>query len=187
MRNIHLAVLIHGLHGNPSNLAQCEIELVKAHQEKKTRAGQANNHEDLDLEVFIPSTFPGSMTFDGVELLAIRVAEELDAKIDRIWSQGGEVKAISIVSPSFIYSTFAEQSHLIQRSCYTQMGYSLGGCEFTKPATQPRTLAHLLPVICAVIARYLIALLDSRTPSFFEKHKPVHFSTIATPVSPAVH
>ena len=97
MRNVHLAVLIHGLHGNPGNLAQCEIELVKAHQEKRSQTKQTDG-EDLDLEVFIPSTFPGTLTFDGVELLAIRVADELDAKIERISSQGGDVKAISIVS-----------------------------------------------------------------------------------------
>jgi len=34
-----------------------------------------------------------------------------------------------------------------------------------------------------VVARYLVGLLHSRTPSFFEKHHPVSFSTIATPVS----
>lgn len=38
--------------------------------------------------------------------------------------------------------------------------------------------------VIEVIARYLITLLDSRTPSFFEKHEPIHFSTIATPVCP---
>ncbi|KAG7562260.1 hypothetical protein FFLO_02346 [Filobasidium floriforme] len=134
MPDIHLAVLIHGLHGNPGNLAQCEIELVKAHQEKRSQSKQGNG-SDLDLQVFIPSTFPGTLTFDGVELLAIRVADELDKKIERIGSQGGDVKAITI------------------------MGYSLGG----------------------LIARYLITLLDSRTPSFFERHEPIHFSTIATP------
>jgi hypothetical protein len=34
-----------------------------------------------------------------------------------------------------------------------------------------------------VVARYLVGLLHSRTPSFFETHHPVSFSTIATPVS----
>ena len=34
-----------------------------------------------------------------------------------------------------------------------------------------------------VVARYLVGLLHSRTPSFFEQHHPVSFSTIATPVS----
>jgi hypothetical protein len=97
MRNVHLAILIHGLHGNPGNLAQCEFELVKAYRDQRGE-GKREASDDLELEVFIPSTFPGSMTFDGIEILATRVAEELDAKIERIWSQGGEVKAISIVS-----------------------------------------------------------------------------------------
>ena len=97
MRNVHLAVLIHGLHGNPGNLAQCEFELVKAYRYQRSE-GKREANDDLELEVFIPSTFPGTLTFDGIEILATRVAEELDAKIERIRSQGGEVKAISIVS-----------------------------------------------------------------------------------------
>lgn len=97
MRNVHLAVLIHGLHGNPGNLAQCEFELVKAYRDQRSE-GKREANDDLELEVFIPSTFPGTLTFDGIEILATRVAEELDAKIERIRSQGGEVKAISIVS-----------------------------------------------------------------------------------------
>ncbi len=34
-----------------------------------------------------------------------------------------------------------------------------------------------------VIARYLVGLLDHRSPSFFERYQPVSFSTAATPVS----
>lgn len=34
-----------------------------------------------------------------------------------------------------------------------------------------------------VIARYLVGILHSRTPSFFDLHRPVSFSTTATPVS----
>jgi len=44
-------------------------------------------------------------------------------------------------------------------SRFSVMGYSLGG----------------------LVARYLIGFLHARTPSFLDKHRPVSFSTIATP------
>lgn len=34
---------------------------------------------------------------------------------------------------------------------------------------------------CAVIARYVIGLLHSRDPSFFTKHRPINFTTLASP------
>lgn len=36
-----------------------------------------------------------------------------------------------------------------------------------------------------VVARYLIGLLHSRSPSFFDTHKPISFSTLSSPVSPS--
>lgn len=35
--------------------------------------------------------------------------------------------------------------------------------------------------LTAVVARYLVGLLEARTPSFFDAHKPVSLTTIATP------
>lgn len=35
-----------------------------------------------------------------------------------------------------------------------------------------------------VVARYLVGLLHSRSPSFFHLHKPVAFSTLSSPVRP---
>jgi hypothetical protein len=32
-----------------------------------------------------------------------------------------------------------------------------------------------------VVARYLVGLLEAREPSFFDKHVPVSFTTVATP------
>lgn len=56
------------------------------------------------------------------------------------------------------------------------MGYSLGGREFNYPSIAQTSLTDSV----AVVARYLIGLL-SATPSFFQKHKPYSFTTIATP------
>ena len=106
MRQVHLAVLIHGLHGNPGNMAECKAELVKAFEARKSQPGGGGGglppHQDL--EVFVPSTFTGGLTFDGIEILALRVAEELDAKMERLSSQGLTVDGFSIVSCCLPYS-----------------------------------------------------------------------------------
>jgi hypothetical protein len=57
------------------------------------------------------------------------------------------------------------------------MGYSLGGCR------SPQTIPRIQRADEQVVGRYLVGLLQSRTPSFFEKHRPGTFSTFATPVS----
>lgn len=62
---------------------------------------------------------------------------------------------------------------------FSVMGYSVGGREcalYYLPTVVPLTIARL-----SVIARYLIGLLHSRDPSFFVKHRPVNFTTLATP------
>lgn len=41
-----------------------------------------------------------------------------------------------------------------------------------------------LMMMFLVVARYLIGLLHSRSPSFFDTHKPISFSTLSSPVSP---
>jgi hypothetical protein len=57
------------------------------------------------------------------------------------------------------------------------MGYSLGGCR------SPQAILTIQGANKQVVGRYLIGLLQSRTPSFFEKYRPGTFSTFATPVS----
>jgi hypothetical protein len=56
------------------------------------------------------------------------------------------------------------------------MGYSLGGCR------SPQAILTIQGADKQVVGRYLIGLLQSRTPSFFEKYRPGTFSTFATPV-----
>ncbi len=40
---------------------------------------------------------------------------------------------------------------------------------------------RLIPATSPVVARYLLGLLHSRSPSFFTLHRPYSFATIATP------
>ncbi|ORX34429.1 putative serine esterase-domain-containing protein [Kockovaella imperatae] len=76
-----------------------------------------------------------TLTYDGVDVNASRVAWEVDEKISELEALGTKVTRFSV------------------------LGYSLGG----------------------VIARYLVGLLHSRSPSFFEAHRPVSFTTVACP------
>lgn len=91
--------------------------------------------------MLVPGSFPGSLTYDGIEVLAARVAKEIDQEILRL------------ETPDLGSNEKAVVTH------FSVMGYSLGG----------------------LIARYLIALLHSRSPSFFANITPASFSTIATP------
>ncbi|KAI5479229.1 lipid particle protein [Pseudohyphozyma bogoriensis] len=90
---------------------------------------------DVRFVVLSASMNEDTRTYDGIDICAERVVEEIDSEIARIEEEGGEVTRFSIV------------------------GYSLGG----------------------LVARYVLGLLESRTPSFFSKVRPVNFTTFASP------
>ncbi|WVQ77408.1 hypothetical protein IAR50_007093 [Cryptococcus sp. DSM 104548] len=148
MRSTHLIILIHGLYGDIHNLHAVKAELLaladpqsssstsRDFEQTLDKAGSQNNQDsDLETVVYLPKTIPGAKTWDGIDVCAARVAEEVDQEIERLQDEGRDVVGFSV------------------------MGYSLGG----------------------LIARYLIGLLHARQPSFFARHKPVSFSTAATP------
>lgn len=74
MRPVHLAILIHGLQGNPGNVAQAKIELIKAHEAYESTQKEEDR---LQLVVCDPKGLSGVLTFDGIELGAVRVAQEV--------------------------------------------------------------------------------------------------------------
>jgi hypothetical protein len=83
------------------------------------------------------------------------VAREIEKEVARIEKDGSHVREFSV------------------------RGYSVGGREYASVPTYnelPLTIAYP-----PVIARYLIGLLHSRDPSFLVKHRPVNFTTLATP------
>ena len=107
---VHLIVLIHGLYGNPNNLA-----VVKEELERADRRNRGDEDEDevedllelspttttiengLELKILICKSFTGSHTWDGIDVNAHKAAGELDAEIERIQQEGKVVEVFSVV------------------------------------------------------------------------------------------
>lgn len=67
---------------------------------------------------------------------------------------------------------------------FSVTGYSLGGRECLLFTLVFWRVLFFSWWWFLVVARYLIGLLHSRSPSFFDTHKPISFSTLSSPVSP---
>ncbi|GAA5899247.1 lipase ROG1 family protein [Sporobolomyces salmoneus] len=126
----HLVTLIHGLWGNTSHIRYLEESLLKHHASARSKDGNG-----VELVVLNAKMNEFTNTYDGIDLCAERVLNEIDEEVQRIEKEGGKVERFSIV------------------------GYSLGG----------------------LVARYVLGLLDSRSPSFFDAVEPVNFTTFASP------
>ena len=85
------------------------------------------------LHILVAETNSNTFTYDGIDLGAERVTQEIETYVEGLEKNGSEIKKLSIV------------------------GYSLGG----------------------LVARYIIGLLYSK--GWFERMKPVNFTTFATP------
>jgi len=196
---VHLILLIHGLYGSPKNLSTTAEELHKAalagsgRYESSSTSLQAKTEAEPELEgsdrqleqdevvVHIAKSFTGSHTWDGIDVNAEKAAKELDVEIEKLEGVGKRVDRISI------------------------MGYSLGGRElvvfllvlgllagFCSPLlactdstdwtdwTDRCSWTTQEPSLIPVVARYLAGLLSARE-GFFKRHRPVSFSTAATP------
>ncbi|WVR04162.1 hypothetical protein IAU60_001161 [Kwoniella sp. DSM 27419] len=159
---VHLIILIHGLYGSTLNLAAVEQELLALAGSTGSQQGDSADtsnrvevakrppgipqsaassseatdrpKKSLETVVYLPRCIKGARTWDGVDVCAQRIAEEVDKEIERLHEEDKDVTGFSV------------------------MGYSMGG----------------------LYARYLIGILHARR-SFFARHKPVSFSTAATP------
>ena len=107
---VHLIVLIHGLYGNPNNLA-----VVKEELERADRRNRGDEDEDevedlldlspttttiengLELKILICKSFTGSHTWDGIDVNAHKAAGEVDSEIERIQQEGKVVEVFSVV------------------------------------------------------------------------------------------
>ncbi|WVW79800.1 hypothetical protein I302_101770 [Kwoniella bestiolae CBS 10118] len=141
MQPVHLIILTHGLYGSSLNLAAVKEELVNLSTPdiplSPSTSTSASNSSDRAIEtvIYLPEGIKGARTWDGIDVCAYRIVEEIDREIERLEDEGKDVVGFSV------------------------MGYSLGG----------------------LISRYIIGILHSRQPSFFLRHKPISFSTAATP------
>ncbi|GAA5917934.1 hypothetical protein JCM6882_004130 [Rhodosporidiobolus microsporus] len=124
----HILAIHCGLWGNPTHVDYLREAALAA-------AAKSGGDSKLVVLNAKSNAVDWTWTYDGIDVCADRVVEEIDAEIKRIEADGGTVDKFSMV------------------------GYSLGG----------------------LVARYTIGLLDSRTPSFFDKVEPVNFTTFASP------
>jgi len=83
----HLVVLVHGLWGNPGHLAQVRNTLAQK------RAGEG-------LYVFLPKTNKDNFTYDGIEVGAERITNEIEQKIEELRAAGSKLSKISVAGYS---------------------------------------------------------------------------------------
>lgn len=104
-RSVHLIVLIHGLYGNPGNLAVVKEELERAAASATSAIGDSvedgQDEDEVETQLLLPSSrsgsvparilvlksFQGSHTWDGIDVNAHRAAREVSPLLmDASWS-----------------------------------------------------------------------------------------------------
>ncbi|KAA1470292.1 DUF676-domain-containing protein [Dentipellis sp. KUC8613] len=89
--DVHLLVLVHGMWGHPSDLAEMHRQILE------TRSGTTDTHpEGMELRVLVPETNRGGGTYDGIDWGGERVADEVYQEIKKIESEGKKVTKFSV-------------------------------------------------------------------------------------------
>ncbi|KAH9962565.1 putative serine esterase-domain-containing protein [Russula dissimulans] len=94
-QNVHLLVLIHGLFGNPSNLASMHRIIEETHI-KESSLGP----DGATLHVMLPETNQAGSTCDGIDWGGERVAEEIFLEIEALERDGKTVTRFSVTGYS---------------------------------------------------------------------------------------
>ncbi|TFY78157.1 hypothetical protein EWM64_g5855 [Hericium alpestre] len=139
--DVHLLVLIHGMWGNPSHLAEMHRHIHEIRQEPADA-----DPDSMKLRVLLAETNREEGTYDGIDWGGERVAEEVMDEISKIKAEGKNVTRFSIT------------------------GYSLGGlvARYVVGILHQRKLFDTItPVNFNTIATPHIGLL--RYPSFMSK------------------
>lgn len=148
--------ILNVLTGSPRHLQVANEEVVRIHSDYTRSTPNAS-----DLHVLVPTANSGTLTYDGMDVCAARVLVEVKQKITELEQNGKRIREFSV------------------------MGYSLGGRKsevFTKMSGSTLTLSLSLGIARnTVVARYFVGLLAATDRSFFAKHRPLSFSTLATP------
>jgi hypothetical protein len=120
---VHLIVLIHGLYGNPNNLAVVKEELERAYKREQedeeevedlldttssSSSSSTTNKGELELQVLVCKSFTGSHTWDGIDVNGHKAAGEVDAEIDRLEGEGKEVVVFSVVRHYLLHERDAD-------------------------------------------------------------------------------
>jgi hypothetical protein len=83
----HLAVLVHGLWGNPLHLEVAARSLREKHPEEA-------------LHILVAKRNSGSFTYDGIELGGERVCQEILEEVEKLARAGQHIKKLSLVGYS---------------------------------------------------------------------------------------
>lgn len=83
----HLCVLVHGLWGKPLHLNHLKDTILE-------------HHSDGRLYVLVPHSNAEYLTYDGIELGAERITNEIEQKVEELEKQGAKLGRISIVGYS---------------------------------------------------------------------------------------
>lgn len=152
---VHLCVILHGLWGSPSHVSYLSESLTS--HARSTAQPEAGEEEPIRLEVLVSKAngISAGHLYDGIDVCAERVVEEIDEEVRRLEGEGAMVERFSIIGCVF----FLPQAESAADSFTITRSYSLGG----------------------LVARYVLGLLDSRTPSFFSHVQPKNFTTFASP------
>ncbi|KAF2126864.1 lipase/serine esteras-like protein [Dothidotthia symphoricarpi CBS 119687] len=87
MKADHLAVLVHGLWGNPDHLKYLTTSLRERFPEE-------------NLDILVPKNNAGSFTYDGIELGGERVASEVCDRLEELAKNGHNITKISVIGYS---------------------------------------------------------------------------------------
>ncbi|KAI5118402.1 hypothetical protein M0805_007536 [Coniferiporia weirii] len=97
VRNVHLLVLIHGMWGNPTHLAEMN-RIIKEVKGPSSAAG--SDDAGVELEVLLAQTNRDESTYDGIDWGGERVADEIYEKTKEIENSGRKVVKFSITGYS---------------------------------------------------------------------------------------
>lgn len=83
----HLCILVHGLWGKPLHLNHLKTTL-------------SEQYPDGQLYILVPNSNAEYLTYDGIELGAERITNEIEQKVEELEKQGAKLSKISIVGYS---------------------------------------------------------------------------------------
>ncbi|GAA5930214.1 hypothetical protein JCM3775_004331 [Rhodotorula graminis] len=97
---VHLVVILHGLFGSPKHVAYLASALEREAAAQLKARGDDEDGRKLVVLVVQSNGLSSAHLYDGIDVCAARVVEEVDAEVERIERQGGRVERFSMVGYS---------------------------------------------------------------------------------------
>jgi len=94
---VHLLVILHGLWGTRNHIRYLAESALEHTARQNAPRSRDDKGEDVKLVVLNAKLNENTNTYDGIDLCAERVLNEVDEEIQRIREDGGVVDRFSIV------------------------------------------------------------------------------------------